>query len=155
MVIGTVTQVGEQAADIGRQAVLLAGWPVTVPAVTVNRFCGSSQEAVHMAARAIEAGDMRYAIGGGVESMSRVPMFSDLGGGGGLKGLCPDLWDQLRSGGAGRERRAGGRPVADHPGASRRLGRREPPPGGRGSQAGATAEILPTPGHDAQGPRCR
>src|SRR6476469_7131816 len=94
VVIGTVTQVGEQAADIGRQAVLLAGWPVSVPAVTVNRFCGSSQEAVHMAARAIEAGDMRYAIGGGVESMSRVPMFSDLGGGGGLKGLCPALWDQ-------------------------------------------------------------
>src|SRR5690242_14063368 len=89
VVAGCNTQAGEQAADIARQAVLLAGWPVTVPAATLQRFCGSSQEAVHMAARAVAAGDMRYAVGAGVESMSRVPMFSDLGGG--FDRLNPEL----------------------------------------------------------------
>src|SRR5215212_4673179 len=87
---GTVTQVGEQAADITRQAVLLAGWPVTVPAVTINRFCGSSQEAVHVGERAVAAGDMQFVIAGGVESMSRVPMYSDIGN---MRGLCPALFD--------------------------------------------------------------
>jgi len=87
VVVGTVTQVREQAADIARQAVLLAGWPVEVPAVTINRFCGSSQEAVHMAARAVAAGDMRFAIAGGVESMSRVPMFLDIGLGAPVNGF--------------------------------------------------------------------
>ncbi len=60
---------------------LLAGFPVSVPAVTLNRMCGSSQQAVHFAAQEIAAGDAKYAIGAGVESMTRVPMFSDIGGG--------------------------------------------------------------------------
>src|SRR5229473_6473525 len=68
---GTVTQAGEQGANVGRLGVLLAGFPVQVPAVTLNRMCGSSQQAVHFAAQAIAAGDMSYAIGGGVESMTR------------------------------------------------------------------------------------
>lgn len=78
---GTVTQVGEQGANVGRLGALLAGFPVQVPAVTLNRLCGSSQQALHFAAQAVAAGDMHYAIACGVESMTRVPMFSDTGGG--------------------------------------------------------------------------
>ena len=86
---GTVTQVGEQGANLGRLAVLLAGFPVQVPAVTLNRMCGSSQQAVHFAAQAIAAGDMEYVIASGVENMTRAPMFSDIGGG--FEQLNPDL----------------------------------------------------------------
>ncbi len=89
VVTGTVTQAGEQGANIGRLAVLLAGFPVTVPALTLDRMCGSSQQAVHGAAQAIAAGDMSYAIGAGVEHMTRVPMFSAIGGG--FETLNPDL----------------------------------------------------------------
>ena len=78
VITGCVSQAGEQGANVGRLAVLLAGMPVTVPAVTLNRMCGSSQQAVHFAAQAIAAGDYRYAIGCGVESMTRVQMFFDL-----------------------------------------------------------------------------
>ncbi len=60
-----------------------------VPSVTLNRMCGSSQQAVHFAAQEIAAGDSRYAIGSGVESMTRVPMFCDIGGG--FEKLNPDL----------------------------------------------------------------
>ncbi|ABG05288.1 Acetyl-CoA C-acyltransferase [Rubrobacter xylanophilus DSM 9941] len=81
VICGCVTQAGEQGANVGRLGVMLAGFPVQVPAVTLNRMCGSSQQAVHFAAQAIAAGDAGYAIGCGVESMTRVPMFSDIGGG--------------------------------------------------------------------------
>jgi acetyl-CoA acetyltransferase len=94
VVCGTVTQVGEQGANIGRLGVLLAGLPIEVPAVTLNRMCGSSQQAVHFAAQAIAAGDARYAIGCGVENMTRVRMFSDIdpdGRHGGFGGLNPEL----------------------------------------------------------------
>lgn len=80
VITGAVTQAGEQGASIGRLAVMLAEFPVTVPAVTINRMCGSSQQAVHFASQAIAAGDISYAIGCGVESMTRAPMFSDIGG---------------------------------------------------------------------------
>ena len=80
VICGTVTQAGEQGANVGRLAVMLAGFPVTIPAVSINRMCGSSQQAVHFASQAVAAGDMGYAIGCGVESMTRVPMFSDVGG---------------------------------------------------------------------------
>ncbi|MES2258378.1 MAG: thiolase family protein [Pseudomonadota bacterium] len=78
VIAGCVSQAGEQAANVARLAVMLAGLPATVPGTTLNRMCGSSQQAVHFAAQAIAAGDMEYAIGCGVESMSRVPMFLDL-----------------------------------------------------------------------------
>jgi acetyl-CoA acetyltransferase family protein len=94
VVCGTVTQAGEQGANIGRLGVLLAAFPSTVPAVTLNRMCGSSQQAVHFAAQAIAAGDARYAIGCGVENMTRVRMFSDIdpdGRHGGFGGLNPVL----------------------------------------------------------------
>ena len=77
VVMGCVTPIGDQGANIGRLAVLNAGWPVTVPSVTLNRMCGSSQQAIHFAAQAIAAGDMDIAVGAGVECMSRVSMGSD------------------------------------------------------------------------------
>ncbi len=79
VVTGCVTQAGEQGANIGRLAVLLAGFPVEVPAVTLNRMCGSSQQAIHFASQEIAAGDAKYTIGCGVENMTRAPMFSDVG----------------------------------------------------------------------------
>lgn len=77
VIFGCVTQSGEQAGDIARVAALTAGFPIEVPGVTIDRQCGSSQQAVHFAAQAILAGDMDVVIAGGVESMSRVPMGSN------------------------------------------------------------------------------
>lgn len=90
VVTGCVTQAGEQGANVGRLGVLLAGFPTHVPATTLDRMCGSSQQAVHFAAQAVAAGDMNYAIGAGVENMTRVPMFSSLMGGG-FEVLNPEL----------------------------------------------------------------
>src|SRR5947199_9162903 len=77
VVFGCVTQVGEQSLNIGRNAWLTAGFPVTTPATTVDRQCGSSQQALHFAANLIQAGICDVTIAGGVESMSRVPMGSN------------------------------------------------------------------------------
>jgi acetyl-CoA acyltransferase len=71
---GCVSQVGEQTFDIARTAVLSAGWPESVPGVTVDRQCGSSQQSVHFAAAGLIAGQYDVVVAGGVESMSRVPM---------------------------------------------------------------------------------
>ncbi|SEB58785.1 thiolase family protein [Streptomyces melanosporofaciens] len=71
---GCVSQVGEQSCDIGRYAVLAAGWPEHVPGLTVDRQCGSSQQAVHQAAAGVIAGQYDIAVAGGVELMSRIPM---------------------------------------------------------------------------------
>lgn len=77
VVIGCVSAIGEQGANIARLALLQAGYPVEVPGVTLNRMCGSSQQAVHFAAQAIAAGDMDLVVAGGVEVMSRVPIGAD------------------------------------------------------------------------------
>jgi acetyl-CoA acyltransferase len=77
--MGCVTQVGEQALNVGRQAVLVAGWPETVCASTVDRQCGSSLQTAFNAASAIQAGHLDVVIAAGVESMTRVPMGSNLG----------------------------------------------------------------------------
>lgn len=77
VIIGCVSPVGEQGANIARLALLKAGFPVTVPGMTINRMCGSSQQAVHSGAQAIAVGDMDVVVAGGVESMSRVPIGSD------------------------------------------------------------------------------
>lgn len=77
VILGCVTPLGEQGANIARLAALQAGFPVHVPAVTINRMCGSSQQAVHFAAQAIASGDMDVVIAGGIEMMSRVPLGSD------------------------------------------------------------------------------
>lgn len=78
LIAGCVSQAGEQGANVGRLAVLLSGLPVRVAGVSLNRMCGSSQQAVHFAAQAVAAGDARYVLAGGVENMSRVPMFTDV-----------------------------------------------------------------------------
>jgi acetyl-CoA acyltransferase len=77
VVFGCVGQVGEQSLNIGRNAWLTAGFPFTTPATTVDRQCGSSQQAVHFAANLIQSGVCDVTIAGGVESMSRVPMGSN------------------------------------------------------------------------------
>jgi len=74
VVWGCVNQVGDQAAQIGRYAVLAAGWPESVPGVTVNRACGSSQSAFDFAAGMVLAGQYDLVVAGGVESMTRVPL---------------------------------------------------------------------------------
>ncbi len=79
---GCVMQAGEQALDIARTAVLAAGWPETVPGVTVDRQCGSSQQSVHFAAAGVVAGHYDVVVAGGVESMSRTPMGASLANGG-------------------------------------------------------------------------
>ena len=79
---GCVMQAGEQALDIARTAVLAAGWPESVPGVTVDRQCGSSQQSVHFAAAGVVAGHYDAVVAGGVEVMSRVPMGSSLANGG-------------------------------------------------------------------------
>jgi len=79
VIAGCVTQVGEQGANVARTATLLAGFPVEVAAVSVNRQCGSSHQAVHFASQAIASGDAEVVIAAGVESMSRVQLGADYG----------------------------------------------------------------------------
>lgn len=81
VIMGCVSQVGDQTWNIGRNAVLGAGWPETVPGVTIDRQCGSSQQSVHFAAQGVMAGSYDVVVAAGVESMSRVPMGSSSGSG--------------------------------------------------------------------------
>jgi acetyl-CoA acyltransferase len=74
VVWGCVSQVGDQSSNIGRFAVLAAGWPETVPGTTVNRACGSSQQALDFAAWGVMSGQQDVVVAGGVETMSRVPL---------------------------------------------------------------------------------
>jgi acetyl-CoA acetyltransferase family protein len=152
VVCGTVTQAGEQGANIGRLGVLLAGFPIEVPAVSLNRMCGSSQQAVHFAAQAVAAGDARYAIGCGVENMTRVRMFSDIdpdGRHGGFGGLNPALFErhELIHQGESAERMAGrwqlSRQALDAFAVESHARAARSPATGR--------ELLPTPGVDEAG----
>ena len=81
VVLGCVMQVGEQAINVARNAVLAAGWPETVPGTTVDRQCGSSQQAAHFAAQGVIAGAYDVVVAGGVEVMTRVPMGSSMADG--------------------------------------------------------------------------
>jgi acetyl-CoA acyltransferase len=74
VVWGCVSQVGDQSSNIGRYAVLAAGWPETIPGTTVNRACGSSQQALDFAVQAVMSGQQDVVVAGGVEVMSRVPL---------------------------------------------------------------------------------
>jgi acetyl-CoA acyltransferase len=76
VVWGCVSQVGDQSGNIGRYAVLAAGWPESIPGTTVNRACGSSQQALDFAAQAVMSGQQDVVVAGGVEVMSRVPLGS-------------------------------------------------------------------------------
>ncbi|MFT4211751.1 MAG: thiolase family protein [Microbacterium sp.] len=82
VLLGCVSQVGEQSSNIARQAVLAAGFDTAVPAATIDRQCGSSQQAAHIAAQAVSAGAYDVVIAGGVESMSRVPLGTSTDAGG-------------------------------------------------------------------------
>src|SRR5437763_9047001 len=92
VVFGCVSQAGEQSLNIGRNAWLTAGFPVTTPATTVDRQCGSSQQALHFAANLIQSGIADVTIAGGVESMSRVPMGSTVTQGPGVP-FPPELME--------------------------------------------------------------
>ncbi len=83
VVWGCVSQVGEQSFNVARNAVLAAGWPESVTGTTIDRQCGSSQQSVHFAAAMVQSGQADLVIAGGVEVMSRVPMFSSTAGGDG------------------------------------------------------------------------
>src|SRR4051794_37688815 len=78
VIMGCVSQVGEQGLNIGRNAALAAGFPDTVPGTSIDRQCGSSQQALHFAAQGVIAGAYDLVIAAGIESMSRVPMGSSL-----------------------------------------------------------------------------
>jgi len=99
---GCVSQVGEQSTNVARNAWVAAGLPHTVPATTVDRQCGSSQQAVHFAAAGVVAGHYDLVVACGVESMSRVPMASNARGGTGpfppsfLEAIDGRLWAQFR-----------------------------------------------------------
>ena len=84
VIMGCVSQVGEQGANVGRNSVLAAGWPESIPSTTVDRQCGSSQQAAHFAAQAVMAGVQDVAIAAGVESMTRVPMGASFTAGPGM-----------------------------------------------------------------------
>ena len=92
VVLGIVSQVNEQGACLARNAVLAAGWPEDVTGTTVNRYCGSGLQAVNFAAMSVMSGQASLAVGGGVESMSRVAMGSD---GAGIDGNNPHLRKKL------------------------------------------------------------
>lgn len=92
VIMGCVSQAGDQGANLARNAVLAAGYPIEVTGTTVNRFCGSGLQAINFAAMAVASGAMNLAIAGGVESMSRVPMGSD---GGGVDGNNLELRERI------------------------------------------------------------
>src|SRR5439155_24329506 len=77
VIFGCVTQVGEQSANIARTSLLGAGWPMTIPGLTIDRKCGSGEEAVHVAAGLIACGAADVIVAGGAENLSRVPMGSN------------------------------------------------------------------------------
>ena len=79
VIVGCASQVDEQGADIARTSALLAGWGDHVPGLTINRFCASGIDAVAHAAARLRSGDLGLAVAGGVESVSRVPLFADRG----------------------------------------------------------------------------
>ena len=78
VILGCANQAGEDNRNVARMATLLAGLPIDVPGITVNRLCASGMDAVGMAARGIKSGDLDMVIAGGVESMSRAPLVKDV-----------------------------------------------------------------------------
>lgn len=149
VVTGVVSQAQEQGANVGRQAVLLAGFPVEVPAVTLNRMCGSSQQAVHFASQAIAAGDIDYAIGCGVENMTRVPMFCDIDGD--FATLNPDLlakYDLIHQGESAERLADRWEITRDEVDAFSTESHRQ---AHAAAEAGYNTEILPTEGIDGDG----
>ena len=151
---GTVTLAGEQGANPARLAVLLSKLPVKVPGVSLNRMCGSSQQATHFAAQAVAAGDMNYVIGCGVESMTRAPMFLDIGLGNpvaGFETLNPALFERhdLIHQGESAER------IAEKWGITRRdvdeFAKQSHRKAASAQQAGLNKELMPVTGVSPEG----
>lgn len=95
---GAVSQVGEQSINVGRNTVIAAGWPVEIPAASVDFQCGSSQEAINLAAALVKAGVHDCVVAGGVESMTRVPMGSSLVGGSPVTKRWTDRYEFVHQG---------------------------------------------------------
>lgn len=98
VIVGCVGQVGDQAFNIARQAVLTAGYPIEVPATTVDRQCGSSEQAIHLATAMIKSGAADIVVAAGVESMSRVPLGSSMAGGNPFPAPFLDLYPVTNQG---------------------------------------------------------
>ncbi|MDB4946141.1 MAG: Acetyl-CoA acyltransferase [Labilithrix sp.] len=98
VLVGCVSQAGEQGANIARNAVLAAGWPIEISGASVNRFCGSGLQTVNLAAMGVGSGAQDLVVAGGVESMSRVPMGSDGGGVDGNNDLLRQRFFQVPQG---------------------------------------------------------
>jgi acetyl-CoA acyltransferase len=155
LIVGCVSQAGEQAANLGRIGSLLSRLPTQVPGVVLNRMCGSGQQAMHFAAQAVAAGDMDYVIAGGTENMTRVPMFLDVTLGRhefrGFQDLNPrllqqhDLVHQVESAELIAERWSISREDCDA--FARESHRRA----NAAAQGGLHREIVATPGVDADG----
>ena len=135
VIAGAVTQVGDQAVNIARNALLGAGFPETVPGTTVDRQCGSSQQAISFAAQGVISGAYDIVVAAGVESMGRVPMGSSV-----LPGSDPFGADGAalprRPCAAGHQRRADRRQVGLLAPAARRVLRGQPRKGRGGNQRG-------------------
>jgi len=154
VICGAVTQAGEQAANVARLGGLLAGFPVEVPGISLNRMCGSSQQSIHFAAQAVAAGDLDFAIGAGVESMTRVPMFSDIACGRenvGFEALNPALFEhhELIHQGESAERIADQWRISreETDGFAKESHRRA----SEAAKRGLHTELLPTTGVDKEG----
>ncbi len=98
VIMGCVSQVNEQGFNVARNAALLAGYPIEVPATTVDRQCGSAQQAVHFAAALIGSGACDVVVAGGVENMSRVPMGSSIAGGNPFPPVLLELYPMTNQG---------------------------------------------------------
>ena len=132
VIMGCVMQVGEQSLNIGRNAVLAAGWPESVPATTIDRQCGSSQQSIHFAAQGVIAGAYDIVVAAGVEVMTRTPMGASVVPGSASRSRRPMIERLRRRGGlraAGHRRRDDRRQVGPLPRGPRRLRRPEPAAG--------------------------
>jgi acetyl-CoA acyltransferase len=118
VIMGCVSQVGEQAFNVGRSAVLAAGWPESVPATTIDRQCGSSQQALHFAAQGVMSGAYDVVVAAGVEVMSRVSMGSSIGSGSGWP-FGPRVGERYAPVGGLKNQGIGAEMIADQWGISR------------------------------------
>lgn len=149
LIVGCVTQAGEQGVNIARRTALLAGLPIETPGVALNRFCSSGQQAIHFAAQGVAAGDHQYVLAAGVESMTRVPMGFDSGEV--WKIIYQSMREQydLIHQGESAER------IAERWSITRKqvdeLAAESHARAGRAAGAALHTEILPTPGLDGQG----
>lgn len=118
VIMGCVSQVGEQAFNVGRNAVLAAGWPESVPATTIDRQCGSSQQALHFAAQGVMSGAYDIVVAAGVEVMSRVAMGSSIGKDAGFP-FGPRVHERYEPVGGLKNQGIGAEMIADQWGISR------------------------------------